>query len=230
MDNEKKIKLDELPDQGSDTPEIKPHPKPRTSKPDPRIENLKTMNSGQRVEAMTQRWHFDKPKQNWGWLVALVILLALEKSGHWRDFTLGMQNAAEKTDGLSNLFAGDTPFHFLFKHPLVWAALIPAFFKFRVSSEVFFEITFDGINAVRNIVYGSHQSAVRVKLRWEEITEVTKLIIDKREVLVLHTATGPAGQMIWDIEDVKKKVIKQVVKGLVSNKNVFRIFIEKEVA
>lgn len=230
MDNEKKFKLDELPDKGSDTPETKPHPKPKSSKPEPRIEKLKTMNTGERVEAMTQRWHFDKPRQNWGWLVALIILLALEKSGHWEQFVSGMAKASESTDGLSNLFVGDTPFHFLFKHPLVFAVLIPAIFKLKEPSEVFFEITFDGISAVRSIVYGSHQTPVRVKLKWEEITEVTKLQLEKREVLVLHSANGPVAQVIWDIEDVKKKVIKQVVKGLVSNKNVFRIFIEKEVA
>ncbi len=230
MDNEKKFKLDELPDKGSDIPEIKPHPKPKSSKPEPRIEKLKTLNADERVEAMTQRWHFDRPKQNWGWLIALGILLALEKSGHWGDFLSGMEKASENTDGLSNIFVGDTLFHFLFKHPLVFSVLIPAFFKFRVPSEVYFEITFDGISAVRNIVFANHQSPLRVKIKWGEITEVTKIHIKKREVLVLHSATGPVAQLIWDIEDVKKKVIKQVVKGLVSNKNVFRIFIEKEVA
>ncbi len=228
MDNEKKFKLDELPDKGSDTPETKPPPK-ASNKVEPRIEKLKTLNTGQRVEAMAQRWHFDKPKQNWGWLAALVILLALEKSGHWEHFVKGMSKAAESSDGLSNIFVADTPFHFLFKHPLVFAVLIPAFFKFKVPSDVFFEITFDGISAVRSVIFNSHQTPSRVKIRWEEITEVTKLKIDKREVLVLHSATGPVAQLIWDIEDVKKKVIKQVVKGLVSNKNVFRIFIEKEV-
>lgn len=228
MDNEKKFKLDELPDKGSATPEIKPPPK-ASNKVEPRIEKLKTLNTGQRVQAMEQRWHFDKPKQNWGWLVTLIILLVFEKSGHWDTFLEGMKSASEKSDGITDIFLDDSLLHFFVKHPIIWGALIPVFFKFRVPSEVFFEITFDGINAVRSIVFNSHQTPVRVKIRWEEITEVTKLKLDKREVLVLHSATGPVAQMIWDIEDVKKKVIKQVVKGLVSNKNVFRIFIEKEV-
>lgn len=230
MEDEKKFKLDELPDKGSNSEaEVKIKPI-RASRPEPRVEKLKAMSASQKVETLTQRWHFDKPVQKWGWLVALAFLLVLEKSGHWAELMANRAQAAEKSGGLTELFHGDTPFHFLFKHPLVFAVFIPVLFKFKESSLYYFEITFDGINAVKDMNLPPQAKPHRIKIKWDEISAVTHEKLRKRDILVLHSHAGPIAHLIWDIDEVKKKVIKQVVKGLVSNKNAFRIFMEKEVA
>jgi hypothetical protein len=230
MDEEKKFKLDELPEKGSSHS----NPAPRQIRPvhktsEPRLEKLKGLNSTERLEAMTQRWYFDKPVRHWTWLVLLLVLLGLQLSGNWTEFITGMASASERTGGFSDLFVGDTPFHFLFRYPLLFALLIPLFFKTQEPSKFYFEITFDGIHSVRSVMGNTPQDPPRVRLKWDEIVEVKKLMVDKRPILELHTKAGAEAQLIWDIDEVKKKVIKQVVKGLVSHKNVFRIFIEKEV-
>ena len=63
MDNEKKFKLDELPDSGSEPDKIE-IPKIIKSKPEPRLENLKPLTDSERVDALGQQWRFawlDRP-------------------------------------------------------------------------------------------------------------------------------------------------------------------------
>ncbi|MBA2406158.1 MAG: hypothetical protein H0V66_15390, partial [Bdellovibrionales bacterium] len=87
MENEKKIKLDELPDAGSE-PEILALPvkvKSKKAKLDPRLENLKNLNAEERIEAVSDSWRFERPGMHWGWLVALVSLIVLERMRPFED-------------------------------------------------------------------------------------------------------------------------------------------------
>ena len=85
MDNEKKIKLEELPDKGSEPDKIVFTPVAK-SKPEPRLEKLKTLNNAEKIEAIGQTWFFDKQIKRWAWLYVLLLLLVLEKSGHMSAF------------------------------------------------------------------------------------------------------------------------------------------------
>lgn len=228
--DEKKFTLDELPDQGSE-PEIKPTPAPKFEKPEPRIQKIKKLSDAERVEELGRRWYFDTPKRKWGWLVFLVILVALEQSQILENNSAGRRAMAEASFGASEImFVGVDIFDFLLRHPLVFAILIPFMFKFTIPSEYSFEVTFSGLDTVREVRVGSLLAPTRVRVPWDEIKNVTKGKVASRDILIIHNATGPVAQMIWDIDDTKKKVINQIMKGLVSAKNPFRVFIEKEVA
>ena len=225
MDNdEKKFKLDELPAEGSE-PSPEPAVLQRKAKTsvDPRLLNMKTLSDAEKREALSQRWHFENPKMNWGWLAALTTLLVLEK----KEYFWGPTPKTSSHD-FSSLFVDFLNPSTLIDHPLYLALLIPFIFKFTRPDEHFFELNFGGVSAVKKIDYvGSEPNRVFVK--WGDVTLVKKILVGKRQVLEIHDAKGPVGQLIWDIDGVKKKVIKQVLKGLVPVKHPMRIFIEKEV-
>jgi hypothetical protein len=229
MDKEKKIKLDELPDSGS-SPEVKITPIPKKSKPDPRMTKLKGMDDSQRSETLALRWHFDRYERKWGWLICLVFLFFLQTGAHMKEFDDKRELARENTDGISEIFSSTIEFDVLMKNPILLAIFIPFFFKLKIASGVHFDITFYGIETVNKIVTAKSQSPHRVLIKWDDITHVEKSKVKDKEILIVSNLEGPAGEMIWDIDEIKKKVIRQVLSGLVSNKNAFRIFIEKDVA
>jgi hypothetical protein len=228
MDNEKKFKLDELPDQGSSS-EFRPTPKIAKPLVEPRVENLKGLDQPQRLEALSLRWHFDRPKKLWGWLIVLSFLLYIEKSGVLAE-NLHKRGPDELINSILDAIYLTLHFDYLARHPFALALLIPVFFKFQKRSEFHFDITFDGLETVRSIAPRPREGVVRVKVKWAEIIAVRKEIKNNREILVISDAIGDIAELIWDIEDIKKRVIKQVLKGLVSTKNPFRLFIEKDVA
>lgn len=217
MDNEKKIKLEELPDTGSEPDKLVFTALPK-SRPEPRLENLKTLSDSERADALGQRWLFDRPMMQWGWLFFLVSLGLLEycKDSVLRTLIRFNFDAPELT--------------YLMRHPLILALLIPFLFKFKTSANDFFEITFNGIDGVKTINVHLYQAPLRIKMKWGDIKAVKKICIKGRDVLELYNLEGPEAQLIWDIDVIKKKVVKQVLKCLVSNKHPLRIFIEKEVA
>lgn len=232
MDNEKKFKLDELPDEGGHPVQENKASSPKRPLKDkePRLEKLKNMTASERVNAMTQRWHFDNPVRKWDWIIPLVILVVLQKGSFYSNYLADRMSIEARTDGMSEIFFGVIPLiDPLARYPLIFALLIPLLFKFKVPSDIFFEITFDGINTVRTLTPKKNEVPTRIFIKWGEITEVKKITHNKRDILQLYTVDGPLAQMIWNIEDTKKQVLKQILKGLVSSKNAFRIFIEKEV-
>jgi hypothetical protein len=228
MDNEKKIKLEELPDKGSEPDKIVFTPVAK-SRPEPRLEKLKTLNNAEKIEAIGQSWFFDKQIKRWGWLYVLLLLLVLEKSGHMSAFDKKRKQYRAEGDKASEMVLDMFSFEFMLVHPLYLAVLIPLFFKFHGPSKLFFEITFYGVNGVRTIA-DQDKEPQRVFTRWDDILMVEKIVVEGRSVIQIHNAKGPHAQLIWDIEDIKKKVVKQVLKGLISNQHPLRIFIEKEVA
>lgn len=228
---EKKFKLDELPDQkGSEPDKLAPAPKSIVKpKLDERVENVKKLNHEQKLDALEKKWKFDKPVQKWAWLVVLIGLFALEKSGHMKDYYARREALNKKTEGISEYFFAVVMVDDLVKHPLFLALLIPLFFKFKGSDGLHFEITFNGINAPLKINFDVKYGPHKVQVPWADVASVVKKTVNNRPVLEIHDAKGPRAQLIWDIDDVKKKVVKQVLKGLIANTHPFRVFIEKEV-
>lgn len=226
---EKKFKLDELPDNTGSEPDKIVHPVVKKSAPDPRLQSFKKLDQVEKSAALSQSWFFDKQVKRWGWLIALVVLLAFEKSGHMNEYAKKRKEYQASGDKFSEMVLDVFGLEFLFTHPLYLGLLIPLFFKFHGNSKYFFEITFQGINAVRTIT-GTNDEPQRVSVKWDEILAVEKIVVDGRPVLQIHDAKGPLAQLIWDIEDIKKKVIKQILAGLIAKTHPFRIFIEKEVA
>lgn len=226
---EKKFKLDELPDNTGSEPDKINHPTPKKAPLEPRLQSFKTLGNTEKAAALSQSWFFDKQIKRWGWLIALLVLLALEKSGHMDQFDVKRKEYQAAGDKASEFVLDVFNLEFLLAHPLYLAILIPLFFKFHGNSKYFFEITFQGINAVKSIAE-KNDGPQRVSLKWDEIVSVEKIIVEDRPVLQIHGAKGPSAQLIWDIEIIKKKVIKQILAGLIAKTHPFRIFIEKEVA
>lgn len=224
---EKKFKLDELPDQGSFPDKLKV-PAAKKNTPDPRVTNLKKMSDAERLDSLSQKWHFDKKQAKWGWLIALVLLIGLEKSGHMKAYDVSREKFEKEDNIVGSFMINVFNFEILFKHPLFLALLFPLFFKFSEAEGYFFEITFKGISAVKSIAVSGDQIK-RVFVPWDELVKIEKSAVNKREVLQIHDAKGPLAQLIWDIDETKKKVIKQILRGLLTDKHPFRIFIEKEV-
>lgn len=228
---EKKYKLDELPDHsGSEPDKLAPAPasivKPKI---DHRVENVKKLNHQKQLEALSQKWHFDKLKRKWMWLIVLLFLFAMEKSGHMKSYYQRRSELSGQTDGMSEYIFDLLVVDGMIEHPFFLAIFIPLFFKTKESEGLYFEIGFNGINAVEKIDFDLKYGPKRVELLWAEILSVTKKTVNNRPVLEIHDAKGPRALLIWDIDDVKKKVVKQVLKGLIANSHPFRIFIEKEV-
>lgn len=224
MDNdEKKFKLNELPDEGSHFIEEVPPPKRKKKSPqEPRIVNIKKLSDIDKKDALSVIWRFDKPKLKWGWIVALLVLIVLQNYRYFLPVRIGERDEfAEFGSFLYDLINVMDYVFFL-------VILFPFIFKFEETEELFFEINFNGISAVENI--RTHTAgAKRVFLRWDEILSVKKKSVGRREVLEIHSAKGPEAQLIWDIANVKKKVVKQILRGLINDKHPLRIFIEKEV-
>lgn len=229
--DEKKFKLDELPDHsGSEPDKLAPAPasvvKPKV---DHRVEKVKKLNHEKQLDAISQKWHFDKMKPKWTWLFVLIFLFGLEKSGHMKAYYAKKEQLNKETEGMSDFFLAVIMVEDAVKHPLMFAFLIPLFFRFKESEGLYFEIAFNGINAVEKIDFDIKLGPSRVSIPWGEIASISKKTVNKRPVLEIHDAKGPQAQLIWDIDDVKKKVVKQVLKGLIAPTHPFRIFIEKEV-
>jgi hypothetical protein len=229
MENEKKIKLDELPDSGSEPDKIE-IPKIIKSKPDPRIENLKQLTDPERVDALGQLWRFDRTKIKWGWLFFLLSLFAFEKSGVLATYHAKKIRIEKESDLIGAMIFDSPEVEFVMKHPLILSLLIPFIFKFRTSSNDYFEITFNGVNAVKTINVSKFQLPLRVKVKWNDIKDAKKIIVKGRDVIELYNLEGPVAQLIWDIDDMKKKVVKRVLISLISPKHPMRILIEKDVA
>ncbi len=229
MENEKKIKLDELPDSGSEPDKID-IPKIVKSKPEPRLEKLKELTDSERVDALGQFWRFDQTKVKFGWVIFLLALFAFEKTGVLSRVHADKIRITKPSDRVAAMVFDEPEVGFVMKHPLILALLIPFFFKFRTSTDDYFELTFNGVNAVKTIDLPKFQKPLRVKVKWNDIKEAKKINVKGRDVIELYNLEGPVAQLIWDLDDIKKKVVKRVLISLIAPKHPMRILIEKDVA
>jgi hypothetical protein len=223
MDNEKKIKLDELPDKGSETgEEDKPKiiPLKKTSI-EPRLEKLKGLEDEERLEILSRSWRFDRPVRYWGGIILFLLLAALQ-------FTKALPTIG-KVEGLSGMFLPQAELDFVLSNPIIFAILLPFFFKLRKESEHYFELTFSGIKTVQNVFPPPRQVVIRITVHWDEIAEVEKVKIKGRTILMLNNSEGPIGEMIWDIAGIKKEVIKNVMREIVNKKHPMMVFLEKDI-
>lgn len=229
MENEKKIKLAELPNEGSELEvKVKPLIRPKL---EPRVENLRKLDAAGKLENISLRWHFDIPQRHWGWLWTILILFVLQKSGILANLlNKNIESNDETLAYLGQSLLRSFDIDYLITHPMAFSLLVPVFYKFKSSSLFYFEITFDGIESVRKIDFDKNEGCQRVKMKWPDIIQVQKGMTNGREVLVVSNQSHETVELIWDIDDVKKKVIKRVLRGLLSPKHPFRTFIEKEVA
>lgn len=226
---EKKFSLDELPDEGSSP--VSPPPK-RKSKPivDPRVTAVKARPEDERTGIMTLRWLFDRPEKNVGWMIAVAILFVFEQLQLYSYVLAERAKAAESTMGLSEVFYEAMMFfEFILIHPFILVIFIPLIFKLRQQSDCYFELSFDGIHTIRSLELVKGEQRTRVRIKWNEISAVTKTIINKREVLQIHSPTGKVGELIFDLDMHKKMAIKQIVNGLIHPSHPFRVFMEKEI-
>jgi hypothetical protein len=232
MDSEKKFKLDELPDENSGSSVLPPKKTkiiPKVS--DPRLDTLKTMSDQDRVEEMRRRWIFDCPVRLWGWIFYVAILLVLEKSGFYQDYVaqIDLLNRGTMDMGGTMFSSVLLGFDNLVKHPFFLVVLTPFVFKFKKPSDYVFEVNFDGINTVKRINLGEHELPTRVQLKWGDIVEIFKSETRNRPILVLSAASGPVGELIWDIEEENKRAFKLLLQGLIPKNHVLIQFLEKEV-
>ena len=230
-EDEKKFKLDELPDEGSKS-SLK-IPKKKIDKPgaDPRLEKLKFLSERQKTQVMTQTWKFDKSVLKYGWTIYIVVLGYLQYIRPYEQYLREIKSMNDYTMELG----GDTVqaftvvLEFLIKNPILLSLLTPLFFKFTRASDYFFEITFDGVKTVKEVLpVGSKELVSRTFIKWKDITGVEKALVGNREVLRIFSPDGKAAEVIWDIDTNKKKAIKLILNGLINNQHPLRMFLENE--
>lgn len=233
-DSEKKISLDELPDEGSSsflaTPAKTP-PRKKKAPADPRITKLRSLETdASKVALMEQYWHFDKKDWLWGWVIYIILLLTVERLDYYQQLMADVAKLDEVTMGFGSAFTDTLIFFFeaTIKHPSVFIILTPIFFKFKTKSENFFDITFDGISTVKKVITkDSKELTMRVFIKWHDIAKVEKTKAAERDILRLYSPEGRIGEIIWDIEESKKHAVKQLLSGLVSPKHPLREFFSK---
>ncbi len=234
MSSDKKFKLDELSDEGSSIEPPKDNPPPKKSTPskkeaDPRIARMKKLDDEKKVEEMVQRWHFDKKVNNYGWLIYVMLIVALQYINPYEQYLLETEMLAQNSMGFGEVFNLGVYVEELVRRPIVFVFLTPFFFKFSSPSVYFFDLSFDGISTVRSVEIDAEVKPSRVFLKWDTIVEVQKKSKGSREVLQLLSPEGRIGELIWDITDEKKRAVKLLLKGLIKDKHPLRQFLEKDV-
>ncbi len=229
MDAEKKVKLDELPNEGSSLNPLRPTPQHKQivhKEVEPRVEKLKKLDDKTKIEKMGATWDFDRPEMLFGWAIYSLICLAAEYSGFYAAFIKEKATYAGQWMGLEEVFSNLLTMYLdkFIEHPIVFILLTPFIFKFRKTSPYQFTLGFDGISTVNRLGSDSHRRFIK----WNEIDTVGLGIEEKRDVIYLNSLEGRMGLLIWDITDDKKKAIHLLVKGLLAPKHAFRLYLEKE--
>jgi hypothetical protein len=231
-DEEKKISLDELPDEGSDpAPKNPPGKKLKKEEPDPRLLALKEKSSPQKIEVMEQKWYFDERVRNYGWVGFVMILSILEFTPFWNEY-LDQINLANRNFfdvGGDILRSFTIHLEFFIRHPLALTILTPLFFTFSHTSEFAFELTFDGVYTVRKYLPSDSKEIVsRVMVKWKEIEKIEKKKVGEKEILKLYSLEGHIADIIWYISTDKKKAIRLLLQGMIASKHPLRVFLENE--
>lgn len=231
MSDEKKIKLDELPDEGS-TPSPGPQKKsPKKSPPDPRLTEFKKIDDAKKLQVMEQSWTFDVPELSFDWFPWFLILVALQVSSYFGQ----TQSLLESAKTNENVFGADAILPILevaaalLAHPLVFLVIFPFFFKLRQKSEYFFIVKFNGIDTVKEFLpYGSTKNVQRIHVRWDEIHQLKKKVVNGKEILSIFSKEGHLADLIWYMDIDKKRAFKLLLNGMINPKHPLRDFLEKD--
>lgn len=236
MSSDKKFKLDELPDEGSSiepqkSPSSPLNPKTRPPKKDhdPRLERLKDLDDEKRVQEMVQKWHFDVPNLNFGWLLYVGVIVALQFINPYEQYLREVDQLEQNSMGFGGVFNLGVYVEELIRRPIVFLGLTPLFFKFVSPSVYFFDLSFDGVSTVKSVDIDAEVSPSRVVLKWDVIDKVEKKKKGGREVLQLFSSEGRIGELIWDIKDEQKRAVKLLMRGLIKDKHPLRQFLEKDI-
>jgi hypothetical protein len=229
---EKKISLDELPDEGRETARAaSPIPAKKVSKEeDPRLEKLKKLDPVSKVEMMIQKWEFDQPIKSYTWLGYILFLIALQVSPFHQAYLGELHQMSKTSATMSEIWIENTGIiHLLLKYPLILLILLPFVYRSPKASDYIFRISFDGIDTVRRVLpNGSKEILTRTFIKWNELSRIEKGRVDGKEILRLYSVDGHIGDLIWYIDSTKKKAIALLLKGLIVPKHPLRLFLANE--
>ncbi len=229
MDSEeKKFKLDELPELGSG-PEVHIAPIPKALK-DPRLDKLLVLNHKDKVDVMKRKWRFDKKELTFGWLAFVLIILALHNINVHAIYIREMGAVVSPEGGIAIIVFRIATFlvDIILKQPLVFLLLTPFLFKLKKETEFYFEVTFDGISTLRKITLQEKEMPYRLFLKWPEITRIEKAKSGRRRILKVYSLEEKVAEMIWDFDEDNKRAVKILLNGLINPKHPLREFVEKD--
>jgi hypothetical protein len=230
VSDEKKVKLDELPDEGS-TPPPQKKTNPKKAPPDPRLSEFRKIDDATKIKVMEQTWSFDVPVWSFDWFPWLLILAAIQLSGYFgqtESLIEGIKTNEEIVGAdaiLPLLELGSV----LLNHPFIFVIFFPLFFNFRKQSEYHFEVKFSGIDTVHEFLpYGSTKNVQRLLVRWDEIHQLKKKIVNGKEIIAIYSKEGHLADLIWYMEIDKKRALKLLLNGMIHPKHPMRDFLEKD--
>lgn len=228
---EKKFKIDELPDEGSSS--VKPAtPIKRKTKEEsePRLEKLKILDPVTKVDVMVQKWEFDEPIKSFAWIGYILFLCVLEFSPFYSAYMAEVTAISRNSQTLGSIWTEEMGLlNMIARHPIILILLTPFFYRSPQRSDYVFFLSFDGIDTVKKVLpLESKEIVSRVFIKWKEIERVEKGKIGEKEILRLYSLEGPTGDIIWSIDVTKKKAIHLLLKGMIVPKHPMRIFLENE--
>lgn len=229
-EDEKKISLDELPDEGSASAQ-RPRPKKIKVEVDPRVVTLKSVDDKTKIKIMEKRWLFDVRKFNFGWILFVMILIGLEAAPLYEQYLdeLDMMNSDFFIDAPDFIRQFTGFFESIIRHPAVLILLTPVIFSFSSPSPYEFEVHFDGITTVKKVIpRGTKAEVTPTVIRWAEIFRIEKKSVDDKSILSLHSVDRHLGDIIWHIDVEKKKAVKVLVNTLVPLSHPLRIFLQNQ--
>ena len=233
MSEEKKFKLDELPDKGSSHLNEAPKIPKLKVKEDPRVVGIGKLTEEEKLKHLSVSWRYDKKIYHFEWVLYVAVLIVLEYEKIFSGVAESLRPKTEDGLGAIGFAIADfflvIPFY-LVSHPSIFALLTPLLFKFRSSSPFGFMVTYDGLETVKNLNLIDGKNPDKVKIKWAEIVRVEKGIENKRNVLILHGHELRLGLIIWDIKKYEKQSIEIILKGLIPATHPFRKFIEKDIS
>jgi hypothetical protein len=233
MSEEKKFKLDELPEKGSSVSEKPQLFKRINTSEDPRLKEAKNLTEEEKLLFLSKRWSYDRPLYHFDWLIYVLLLSVIE----YKDFLSGVAQSLrpQTSDEILNVGLSffDLPIviaQSVLAHPSIFVLLTPFFFKLKSASPYGFIVTFDGLETVKSFNLVDGQTPERINIKWSEIVRIEKARLNKRSVLLLHGHDFRIGLLIWDLNKHQKKSIELILKGLVPAAHPLRKFIEKDIA
>ena len=217
-EEEKKIKIEELPDEGG--PSL-PQPILKRKKPqsvEPRINNLKGLNESAKMEEMSKKWYFDKKRSNLGMAIGFVVLGLLDFLSPYQNYISPIQMGMISST-----------FETLVRHPLLFSLTFPYFFLSSRKKKEGFTVTFDGIQTVKKkLPPSSKEDLVHVFIKWDEMTRLEKDYVEDKEILKIFSIDGHIGDIIWYIEIHKKRAVLRLLNTMLIKTHPMLVFLENE--
>ncbi len=229
---EKKFSLDELPDEGSVeiVPKVSAPAKKVRKEEDPRVQKLRKLDPVTKIDAMSQKWEFDRPVKSYLWVGFILLLVILQFTPLYQTYVGEIHQMSKTSVTFGEIWIENAGIiETILKHPLILILLVPFVYRAPKPSDYIFRISFDGIDTVRKVLpIGSKELVGRVFIKWNQINRIEKGRVDSKEILRLYAVEGHIGDLIWYIDETKKKAIFLLLKGFIVSNHPLRIFLENE--